>query len=100
MKRPEACTTLEEVRAEIDQIDHEIVEALALRRQYVGAAMRFKRTESDVHAPERQAQVIAARRQWAGSLDLSPDLVEKLFRTLIEHFVAEEMALLAQRSHG
>lgn len=100
MKRPEACETIEEVRAEIDRIDRLIVEALAERRQYVQAVMRFKHTEGDVRAPARQAQVIAMRRQWAEALDLSPELVENIFRTLIDHFVAEEMAELAQRSGG
>jgi isochorismate pyruvate lyase len=98
MRAPEACHTIEDIRSEIDQIDRDIVEAIARRRHYVHAIMRFKRTETDVRAPERQAQMIASRRQWAESMDLSPDLVEQIFRTMVDHFIAEELKMLERRS--
>jgi isochorismate pyruvate lyase len=100
MKAPEECQSIGEVRSEIDRLDHAIVELLGKRRRYVHAIMRFKRTEGDVRAPSRQAQVIAARRQWAEDADLDPDLVEALYRSIIEHFVAEEMALLAEQKQS
>jgi isochorismate pyruvate lyase len=100
MVAPEDCQTIDQVRSEIDRVDRAIVELLAERRGYVKAVMRFKRTETDVHAVDRQKQVIAARREWAEALDLDPDLVERLYRTLIDHFIAEELAILAERSQS
>lgn len=97
MKAPVECLTIDEVRSEIDRIDRVIVSLLAERHAYVHSIMRFKQNEADVHAPRRQAQVIALRRQWAEAENLDPDLIETLYRTLIEHFVAEELTLLAER---
>ena len=99
MKSPADCHSIDEIRSEIDRVDHAIVDLLAERRRYVQAIMRFKRNEADVHAPDRQVQVIQVRRRWAEIEGLNPDLVERLYRTLIDHFVAEELELLAERKH-
>lgn len=98
MKPPAECTTIEEVRSEIDRIDRAIIEALGRRRGYVHAVMQFKRTAEDVHAQERQRQMLAVRRQWAEEQGLSAELVESLFRSVVNHFVAEELALLQARN--
>ena len=91
MKSPAECSSIEEVRAAIDTIDHEIVTALGLRYQYVKAITRFKKTSEDVRAPARQATVISQRRAWAAEVGLDPVMVEKLYRLLLDHFVAEEL---------
>ena len=91
MKSPAECSSIEEVRAAIDTIDHEIVTALGLRYQYVKAITRFKKTSEDVRAPARQATVISQRRAWAAEVGLDPDVVEKLYRLLLDHFGAEEL---------
>jgi isochorismate pyruvate lyase len=91
MKSPAECSSIEEVRAAIDAIDHEVVKALGLRSQYVKAITRFKKTREDVRAPARQATVISQRRAWAAEVGIDPDVVEKIYRLLIDHFVAEEL---------
>ncbi|MCB0157464.1 MAG: chorismate mutase [Caldilineaceae bacterium] len=53
LKAPQACETIEEVRAAIDAIDAQIVAAIGRRFQYVQAVTRFKQTRADVHAVER-----------------------------------------------
>lgn len=98
MKTPDECRTIEEVRSEIDRIDRAIIETIAQRRAYVHAVMQFKRSEDDVHAHERQRQMLAVRREWAAEQALSPDLVESLFRSMVDHFIAEELAILAERN--
>jgi isochorismate pyruvate lyase len=95
---PAECVSIEEVRAAIDAIDHAVVASLGLRAQYVQAITRFKKTTQDVRAPERQAAVIRQRRAWAEENGLSPDVVEKIYRTLIDHFVAEELKALQLES--
>ena len=91
MKSPHDCATLAEVRAEIDRLDHAVVEAIGQRKEYVHAAVRFKRSESDVQAPDRQRKMVAARRLWAEEDGVDPVLVESLFRKIVAHFVALEL---------
>jgi isochorismate pyruvate lyase len=90
MKSPAECATLEEVRAEIDRIDRAIVAMLGERAGYVHAAARFKSSEADVAAPDRQASMLRARRAWAIEADLDPDVVEKLYRDLVAYFIVRE----------
>lgn len=94
MKSPDECTTIEEVRDAIDAIDQEIMDALALRFQYVKAITRFKKTEEEVRANERYNAVLHARRQWATERGLDPDVVESMYRLLIAHFIDEELKVL------
>lgn len=98
MKTPDECRTIEEVRSEIDRIDQAIIETIAQRRAYVHAVMQFKRSEDDVHAHERQRQMIAVRREWAAARGLSPEMVEGLFRSMVDHFIVEELELLRARN--
>ncbi len=98
MKSPGECTTIEEVRSEIDRIDRTLIEIIAQRRDYVHAVMQFKRNETDVHAHDRQRQVASTRRSWAEEEGLSPDMIEGLFRAMVDHFIAEELAILAGRN--
>ena len=94
MKAPDECTTIEDVRQAIDAIDQEILDALAHRFEYVKAITRFKKTEAEVRANERYQIVMQARRQWASERRLDPDVIEQMYRLLIEHFIDEEMKVL------
>jgi isochorismate pyruvate lyase len=91
LRPPDECTTLEAVRHEIDAIDRQIVEAMALRGLYVAQAAKYKANESAVRAPERIRKALAERRRWAGELGVSAELIDNVFRTVIDHFVAEEL---------
>jgi isochorismate pyruvate lyase len=90
MKAPESCESLEEVRAEIDRIDRAIVALIGERAGYVHAAARFKDSEAAVAAPDRQASMFRARREWAQAADLDPDVIEKLYRDLVAYFIVRE----------
>ena len=91
MKPYDECENLGEIRAEIDNIDKQIIEQLGIRFGYVKAAAKFKNCESSVRAPERFASMLEQRREWAGEVGLSPDAVEKLYRDLVNHFIEEEL---------
>jgi isochorismate pyruvate lyase len=91
-KRPQECHTLSDIRAEIDRIDREIIRAIAGRKKYVIAAAAFKTSATEVAAPERFAAMLQARRKWAEDEGLNPDVIEKLYRDLVNHFIAEEHA--------
>jgi isochorismate pyruvate lyase len=91
MKSPDECSDLQEVREEIDLIDREVIDALSKRFQYVIAAARFKTSEASVKAPDRFNAMLQKRREWAQEAGLNADVVEKLYRDLVNHFIDEEM---------
>lgn len=54
-----SCSSLNEVRENIDKIDREIVALLAKRGDFVAKAASFKKTTDEVKAPNRVEQVIS-----------------------------------------
>lgn len=97
MKKPAECTSLQEIRTEIDQIDQKIVALIGQRYEYVKLAATFKSTEADVRAAGRLNAMLNQRRQWAQEEGLSPDMIEKLYRDLVAHFVEAELRLVDGR---
>lgn len=94
------CTSIEEVRQQIDQIDRQVVAVLARRGNFVTQAAAFKKTTDDVRAPARVEQVITKVRGLANEAGASPDVVERVYRAMIAAFIDEELkahsALTAQ----
>lgn len=91
MKIITVCGNLEEVRANIDRIDDEIIRLMAERGGYVAQAAAFKKDENGVKAPARVEQVIAKARGKAEQYGADPDMVEALYREMISRFVQAEM---------
>ncbi len=50
MKQPEECSNLQEIRAEIDRLDRQIIATIGQRFKYVKAASKFKTTETSVNS--------------------------------------------------
>ena len=65
MKTPDECANMEDIRAEIDRIDQEVIALLGVRFQYVQAAAKFKSSRESVKAPERFTAMLRQRRVWA-----------------------------------
>ena len=42
-------------------------------------------------APDRFNAMLQQRREWASESGLNPDVVEKLYRDLVNHFIEEEL---------
>lgn len=91
MIKKEKCESLEQVRDRIDHLDQELIELIAVRQYYVDQAVRFKRTAEDVQSPERVQQVINKVRQKAIDVGTNPDLIEMLYREMIQHFIQREL---------
>jgi isochorismate pyruvate lyase len=100
MKTPETCTTLQDVRDAIDEIDYEMVRLLGRRSGFVHAAAAFKTSEESVRAPERFAAMLIVRRKWAEESGLVPDFVEKLYRDIVAHFTATELQQFRGQTNG
>jgi isochorismate pyruvate lyase len=100
MKQPEECRSLEEIRAEIDRLDRQVIAALAERFAYVKAIVRFKSDETSVRAPERFEAVMRERRRWAEEAGLSGEVIEKLYRDLVGYFLEEELKHWRRQAGG
>jgi isochorismate pyruvate lyase len=91
------CTSLAEVRANIDRIDHALIGLMAERGQYVAEAGRFKKDPSAVSAPARVDAIIAKVKADAEAQGLDPTVAEKTFRAMIASFEDYERAEWARR---
>ena len=86
------CTSLEEVRANIDRGDGQIVSLLAERGSYMKQAARFKKTTDDVQAPQRAEQVIAKVTALAREVGANPIVTTQVYRAMISAFIDAELA--------
>ena len=85
------CSSLEEVRSNIDRIDNEIIKLIAERGNYVIQASKFKKNEASVKAPDRVDAVIAKVRNMAKEYGADANMVEALYREMISQFVNMEL---------
>jgi len=88
---PQQCQGMTDIRAEIDRLDQAIVQLIGKRSHYVHAAAKFKTSAQTVRAPDRFKAMLEVRREWAKAEGLNPDVIERLFSDLVNHFIEEEM---------
>lgn len=86
------CNSIDEVRSNIDRIDRQIVTLLAQRGAYVKQAARFKKTTTDVKAPQRVEQVISKVVSLSIELGANPTVTEQVYRAMISGFIDAEIA--------
>ncbi len=99
-KAPEDCVTKEDIRAEIDRLDSELVALLASRFAYVRRMSELKANPDEALVPARVDEVLArvAARAEEGGLD--PDLARSLWSMLIDWNIAFERDAIARRTGG
>lgn len=87
------------IRAEIDRLDEDLVRLFAERAGYIDRAAEIK-AEADLPAriDDRVEQVVQNVRRHAETYGLPPDLVEKLWRRLIDWSIAREESRLGPDS--
>jgi len=86
------CKSLEEVRAEIDSIDTQIVELIAKRNDYIKQAASFKESVEEVKSQERIDYIMQRVRQKSIELNMNPNMIEELFKIMINEMVETEIA--------
>ena len=82
--------SIDDVRRNIDRLDREIVPLLVERSRYVHAAARFKDTKAAVVVPERIDAIVETVRAQAQGLNGDPDLLEDLYRAMIDAYIRFE----------
>lgn len=84
------CTSLAEVRDNIDRLDRILVPLLAERAGYVTQAAGFKTTRDAVVDHPRIEQIITTVRTLAEANHSDPALMERIYRAMIDAYIAFE----------
>ena len=94
---PDDCKSMEELRHQIDKLDIKIVELLATRSQFIDRATDLKSINGmPARIPDRIESVVSNAREAAQELDLDSDLVEKIWRILIEWSIKREAEIIRE----
>jgi isochorismate pyruvate lyase len=97
MKLPHECKSIEDVRQEIDEIDNAIIGLIGKRFSYIQEIVKYKSNIDDVYAKNRFNTVISKRRKIAAVNNLDPDVIENIYRIMMEYFIKEQLELLKKK---
>ncbi len=89
------CTTMAEVREEIDRLDRILVKLIAERQGYIEAAARIKPRKDEVRLPWRIEDVVAKVLAEASKQGLSKRIAEPVWRELIDRCIEHEHEIWA-----
>jgi isochorismate pyruvate lyase len=98
MKLPQDCNNIEDVRREIDTIDNEIIGLIGKRLSFIREIIKYKNNAEDIYARDRYNTVIARRRELAKANELNPDVIESIYRILMDYFIKEQFVLLKKKN--
>ena len=90
---PEACQTMQDVRAGVDALDRELVALIAERARYMEAAARIKPSRDVVRDEWRINDVIAKVTAEAEKRGLAVEIAEPVWRELVERSIAYEFSV-------
>ena len=90
------CKNLQDVRANIDRLDRMIVPLLAERATYVAQAPNFKATKHQVVDRDRIEDVVSKVRHLANEEGCDPDLVENIYRAMIDAYIVFEAKIYTE----
>lgn len=85
------CSTMGELRGDIDQLDRIIVELLSIRQGFMEQAARIKQDRNLVRDEQRIEDVVSKAITHAEEVGAHPELVEILYRQMIEWCINYEM---------
>jgi isochorismate pyruvate lyase len=84
------CTTMKQVRMEIDRLDRDIVTLIAERTRYIEAAGRIKQNRDVVHDDARINDVLKKTAHRALETGAPLSIVEQAYRALMAASIAHE----------
>ena len=86
----EHCHSMEDVRRNIDALDDILVPLLVTRGGYMTQAARIKHDENQVRDEERIESIVARVRERAVQEGGEPDVIEAIYRSMMEAYIAYE----------
>ena len=97
LTKPGDCNNMDELRHQIDKLDVKIIELLANRSEFIDRATEIKISNGmPARIPERIETVVSNARHAAEDLDLDADLVEKIWRILINWSIQREAEIIRE----
>jgi len=76
--------SLEEYRKKIDSIDVQLIKLIAERLALMPEIAQFKKANNlPIFQPEREKQLLEERKKLARELNINPDLIEAVFKSII-----------------
>ena len=90
------CTTMAEVRSHVNTLDDLLVPLLVERGGYMTQAAKVKNDPSLVRDEERIETIVARVRDSAAAEGGQPDLIEAIYRAMMEAYIAYEHRELAR----
>ncbi len=94
---PQDCTSMEELRAQIDRLDRDLIGLLVERASYIDRAIDLKGPQGmPARIPERVEEVVENVKAEAEANGLDPALVETLWRHLINWSIAREAKVITE----
>ena len=88
---------MDELRHQIDKLDVKIIELLANRSEFIDRATELKKSNGmPARIPERIESVVSNARNAAEELDLDANLVEKIWRILIDWSIQREAEIIRE----
>lgn len=95
------CHSMQEVRAGVNALDDILVPLLVERSGYMTQAAKVKNDESLVRDEARIQTIIDRVRPMAEAQGGNPDLIERIYRAMMECYIAYEHQELARlRAEG
>ncbi len=86
------------LRAEIDRLDAELISLLAARSRLIDRAAEIKARDGLPARIETRVEEVAGNaRRLARQGGLDPQLADRIWREMMEHFIAQEERALASR---
>ena len=95
--RLEECDSLDQVRKHIDRLDHLIVPLLLERNHYVMQAAKLKGDVNAARVPARIEDVVKKVRAVAEERGSNPNIIETIYRAMIEINIQVEQDHIANR---
>jgi isochorismate pyruvate lyase len=94
------CRSMEDLRAQIDRIDRELVGLMAERQTYIERAAVLKTDRDTVHDSARIEDVVSKVIAEAKRQGLSPAIAEPVWRELIARSIALEFEAFDRKRLG
>jgi isochorismate pyruvate lyase len=99
MKEPKECETMADLRAEIDALDRDLVALFARRVAFIDRAAQIKKAVGlPARISGRVDEVIDNAKSHARAHGLPEDLIERLWRKMIDWSIEREAKRLGEKT--
>lgn len=94
---PQDCNDMSDLRAQIDALDEELVALFVERAGYIDRAIALKQINGwPARIPERVEEVVTNAGDRAEAAGLDRELVERLWRQLVDWSIAREARVIRE----